>query len=125
MGLLKPRSSSKKRTVLKNAEKLLSEKLELNYGVDLARIGAMWSGILELDSPISPTEVAAMLSTVSLVRATTLVDAEEHWTMAATFAALGAAIEPPPEQLEDDEPVSEKTINPIGFTKPVDDSQQS
>ena len=46
-------------------------------------------------------------------------------TGALAFAALGAAVEPPPEQLEDDEPVSEKTINPIGFTKPVDDNQQS
>jgi hypothetical protein len=117
MSLIKPRGSSKKKTLLRNAEDLLLEKVEQNYDVDLTRIGIVWSGILELDTPIPASEVAAMLSSVSLIRATTLVESEEHWTTAAAYAALGHAAEVDLSPAEDDSDVpDEKAINPIGFS---------
>ena len=117
MGIIKTRTSAKKKTLLRNAEELLSEKVEQNYDADLARIGVVWSGILELEGPIAASEVAAMLSSVSLIRATTLVESEEHWTMAATYAALGHVVEADLSSLSDPhEPPTEQAINPIGFS---------
>ena len=116
MGILKPRNAPKKKTMLKNAEALLSEKIEQGYDTDLARIGVSWSGILDLEGPIAASEVAAMLASASLIRATTLVDSEEHWTSAAAFSALGHTVEPslqPPLDVE--QPDDGKLPNPIGF----------
>ena len=102
--------------MLKNAEALLSEKIEQGYDTDLVRIGVLWSGILDLEGPIAASEVAAMFASASLIRATTLVDSEEHWTDAAAFSALGHTVEldvlPP---LDVEKPDDDKTSNPIGF----------
>jgi hypothetical protein len=116
VGILKPRNTIKKKTVLKNAEALLSEKIEQGYDTDLTRIGVSWSGILDLEGPIAASEVAAMLASASLIRATTLVDSEEHWTNAAAFSALGHAVEldvRPPLDIENTD--DDKMSNPIGF----------
>jgi hypothetical protein len=81
---------------------------------ELTRVGVVWSGILDLDDAIPPSEVAALLSAYDLVRATTLVDSEEYWTSAAAYAALGAYSEPSQNVIYDAE-VEEKDKNPIGF----------
>lgn len=116
MGILKPRNAPKKKTLLKNAEALLSENIEQGYGTDLARIGVSWSGILDLEGPIAASEVAAMLAIVSLTRATSLIASEEHWTSAAAFSALGNVVEPELEELIDIEKSEDSLApNPIGF----------
>jgi hypothetical protein len=88
VGLLKPRGSFKQKTLLQNAQEIVNQRLEENYASDLSRVGVMWAGILELETPIPASEVAAMLSCFDLIRATTLVDSEPHWTNAAVFAAI-------------------------------------
>lgn len=116
MGILKPRNAPKKKTLLKNAEALLSEKIEQAYDTDLVRIGVAWSGILDLEGPIAASEVAAMLAIVSLTRATSLVDSEEHWTSAAAFSALGHAVENSiQETVNIEKPEEDGLPNPIGF----------
>ena len=77
----------------------------------------MWAGLLSLDAGIPASEVAAMLSCVELVRATTLIDAVDHWTNAAVYAALAYEADPQTEEFSDS--YSEKGStqrNPIGFT---------
>lgn len=116
MGILKPRNTQKKKTLLKNAEVLLSEKIEQAYDTDLVRIGVAWSGILDLEGPIAASEVAAMLAIVSLTRATSLVESEEHWTSAAAFSALGHTVEDSAqERVSTEKPEDDSLPNPIGF----------
>ena len=116
MGILKPRNTQKKKTLLKNAEVLLSEKIEQAYDTDLVRIGVAWSGILDLEGPIAASEVAAMLAIVSLTRATSLIESEEHWTSAAAFSALGHSVEDSVQERTDTEkPEDDSLPNPIGF----------
>jgi hypothetical protein len=81
---------------------------------ELTRVGVVWSGILDLEDAIAPSEVAALLSAYDLVRATTLVDSEEYWTSAAAYAALGAYSEPDAKDFYDVGP-AQKQKNPIGF----------
>lgn len=120
MGILKPRGlvkSKRENTLLENAEEIVSIQLEENYDNDLARVGLMWSGLLRLSQPIPASEVAAMLSCVELVRATTLIDSTDHWTNAAVYVALAYETEPQTEESSDiysGKSSAEK--NPIGFT---------
>lgn len=117
MGILKSRGFVKKeKTLLQNAEEVVADKLDENYDNDLIRVGAMWSGLLGLDQPIPASEVAAMLSCVELIRATTLVDSAAHWTNAAAYVALAYETEPDVE--EELDPLIGKNKsdkNPIGF----------
>jgi hypothetical protein len=120
VGMLKPRSFLRRQNkgVLQVADDLTTAKLEENYTADLARVGIMWSGILELDGPIPASEVAAMLSCVDLVRATTLIDSEKHWISAASHAAIAAYSDVNPEVAlpdESDVEEDEKPKNKIGF----------
>ena len=116
MGILKPRGFFKKEnTLLQNAEEVLTNQLSESYDVDLSRIGLMWSGLLGLDTPIAASEVAAMLSCVDLIRATTLVDSLEHWTSAAAHAALGYEVEPNEDENEEKDTRKMSEKNPIGF----------
>lgn len=117
MGILKSRGFAKKEsTLLENAEEIVSVQLDENYDRDLVRVGLMWSGLLGLDQAIPASEVAAMLSCVELIRATTLVDSTGHWTNAAAYVALAYETEPSIE--EPSESYSGRSTvekNPIGF----------
>lgn len=110
----KPRDT--RRRVLREAEELVTQKIADDSVEELSRTGVVWSGILDLESTIPPTEVAAMLSAYDLVRATKYVDSEEYWTSAAAYAALGAHSEPSegPQKIYDD---AEEAKDPplIGF----------
>jgi hypothetical protein len=81
---------SKKSTIISAAEKVVEKRLEENQVEDLQKIGALWSIMLELDTPMLPSQAAAMLCVSDLVRATTLIDSEKHWIEAAVFAIIGA-----------------------------------
>jgi hypothetical protein len=105
--------------VLQAADDIATNKLEENYAIDLARVGVMWSGILELNGPIPASEVAAMLSCLDLVRATTLIDSEKHWVNAAAHAALAAYSEINDDANSgaenEDSKLDTDPKNPIGF----------
>jgi len=125
--MLKPRTflRTQDKGVLQAADDIAMSKIEENYTVDLARVGVMWSGILELNGPIPPSEVAAMLSCLDLVRATTLIDSEKHWVGAAAHAAIAAysdAQDVPDLGSEQDPEKEPHKENPIGFSKPTETS---
>jgi len=84
----RPPKDSRKR-VLREAESRVTTP-EIEQSDDVVRIGIVWGGLLDLDDPIPPTTVAAMLSASELVQATSTSDSEEHWIGAAAYAALGA-----------------------------------
>lgn len=106
-----------RRRVLREAEELVTQKIADNSVEELTRTGIVWGGILDLESGIPPTEVAAMLSAYDLVRATKYVDSEEYWTSAAAYAALGAYSEPSGdgEQKIYDDAEEDKKAPLIGF----------
>lgn len=79
-----------RKRVLRDAEDLLTSKGSDHSMDNLIRIGVVWGGMLDLEDPLPPTTVAAMLSARDLVYATSTVDSEEHWIGAAAHAALGA-----------------------------------
>lgn len=83
-----------RKRILRTAEELVTQRIADNSVDELTRVGVVWSGILDLEDAIPPSEVAAMLSAYDLIRATNLVDSEEFWTSAAAYAALGAYSEP-------------------------------
>jgi len=82
-----------KNTLLEDAHTLLIEYVGENRHVDLTRIGYVWQGILDLELPVPPSEVAAMLSAYNLVRATTIVDSRTHWADAAAYAAMAELVD--------------------------------
>lgn len=104
-----------RKRVLRNAEDIVTQRMEERSTEELTRVGVVWSGILDLEDAIPPSEVAALLSAYDLVRATTLVDSEEYWTSAAAYAALGAYSEPRDVVIYDQES-EDKRKNPIGFS---------
>lgn len=107
-----------RKRILRNAEDIVTQRMEERSTEELTRVGIVWSGILDLEDAIPPSEVAALLSAYDLVRATTLIDSEEYWTSAAAYAALGAYSEPP--AVAEYEAVDEqKSRNPIGFSQPI------
>ena len=84
-----------------------------------SRIGVVWGGILDLDDPVPPTTVAAMLSASELVMATSTYDSETHWIGAAAYAAAGAYNESYEEEhAQDDGKLTVSGITPIGFAPP-------
>lgn len=106
-----------KKKVLRSAEELVSGKTDGGYVEDLSRTGVVWAGILELTDPISPSEVAAMLCSHDLVRATRIVDSEDHWISAAAYAALGAAAEPGSLDSTREETITlPAVVNTVGFS---------
>jgi hypothetical protein len=109
---------SHKSKVLETAQLVVTAQMADQQHTDLSRVGVVWSGILDLEGPIPPSEVAAMLSAYDLVRATTLVDAHEHWVSAAAYAAIADATEPVHVKelavLEDEKPKSSESAT-IGF----------
>lgn len=106
-----------RKRILRNAEDIVTQRMEERSTEELTRVGVVWSGILDLEDAIPPSEVAALLSAYDLVRATTLVDSEEYWTSAAAYAALGAYSEPSSETVVAfyDVALEDKEKNPIGF----------
>lgn len=85
-GLKKP----KKSPTVSEVERVVETRLEENQVEDLQKIGALWSVMLDLDTPMLPSQAAALLCVSDLVRATTLVDSEKHWIEAAVLAVIGA-----------------------------------
>jgi hypothetical protein len=112
-----------RKRILRNAEDIVTQRMEERSTEELTRVGVVWSGILDLDDAIPPSEVAALLSAYDLVRATTLIDSEEYWTSAAAYAALGAYSEPDVQIVYSAEE-KEKEKNPIGFGPKQDDDKK-
>ncbi len=112
----RPHKDSRKR-ILREAENRVIDP-ETEQSDDITRIGVVWAGILDLDDVIPSTTVAAMLSASELVKATSTLDAEEHWIGAAAYAALGAYNEvDEPEGTEEGASATAKVGLPrIGFT---------
>lgn len=81
---------------------------------ELSMIGTVWAGFLKLDSAIPATEVAAMLSASELVKATRFVESEQHWSSAASFAAVGSFCENV-DTSESAQTEAEDEPLPIGF----------
>lgn len=108
-----------KNQVLVDAQEAVFEYIECNKHVDLSRTGMAWAGILDLEKPVSPSEVAAMLSTYDIIRATTMVDSHSHWVTAVAFAVLADAADAS-EKLSSSKdtevPGDDKPLNVIGFT---------
>ena len=86
--------------VRRSAEDVVEAKKDDLYIEDLTRTGVVWAGLLELVEAIPPSAVAAMLCCHDLVRATSLVESEEHWISAAAYTALGALAEPATQDAE-------------------------
>jgi hypothetical protein len=124
--MLKNKSTGKdtRKKIVKAADSAAAQRLSENGINELVRLGAVWAGILDLEDPIPASEVAAMLSAHALVRGTTLIDADPHWTDAATYAVLAACSEPRVELFEQDVVFAEdeKKSFPVGFSKPESDS---
>jgi len=80
----------KKSPVVAATEKIVDARLRDNQIEDLEKISLIWTTMLDLDSPILPSQAAALLCVSDLVRATTLVDSEKHWIEAAALAIAGA-----------------------------------
>lgn len=121
----RPVRDARKR-VLRDAEDILTSKGSDHSMDSLIRIGVVWSGVLDLEDPLPPTTVAAMLAARDLVYATSTVDSEEHWIGAAAHAALGAYSEASFDDAEDSDGVkgvegdstsSDGSLT-IGFTSP-------
>lgn len=89
----------RKNKVLEAAQQIVTAQMADKQHTDLSRVGMAWAGILDLENAIPPSEVAAMLSAYDLVRATTLVDAHQHWVSAAAYAALADVTEPQSQEL--------------------------
>lgn len=53
------------------------------------RIGQMWAAVLDLDEPIPPGKVAAMMVSLKLIRSTSS-PGQDSWIDAAGYAAIGA-----------------------------------
>lgn len=108
-----------KNQVLVDAQEAVFEYIECNKHVDLSRTGMAWAGILDLEKPVSPSEVAAMLSTYDIIRATTMVDSHDHWVNAVAFAVLADAADAS-EKLDASKSIEvsndDKLPNAIGFT---------
>ncbi len=114
----RPNKDSRKRVLREAENRVVDPKTEQSD--DITRIGVVWAGILDLDDVIPSTTVAAMLSASELVKATSTLDAEEHWIGAAAYAALGAYNEvDESESAEENVSLSSKVGLPrIGFTAP-------
>lgn len=107
-----------RKKILRSAEELAAQMIADNGVEELTRVGVVWSGILNLENPISASDVAAMMSAHDLIKATNFVDSEEYWVGAAAYAAMGAYGEPhihsESSPVFDQEDEGERT--PIGFT---------
>jgi len=108
-----------KNQVLVDAQEAVFKHIEYNKHVDLSRTGMAWAGILDLEKPVSPSEVAAMLSTYDIIMATTLVDSHDHWVNAVAFAVLADAADTS-EKLNNSKDIEtlddDRLPNVIGFT---------
>jgi hypothetical protein len=116
----RPAGKDTRKKIVKAADSAAAQRLSENGVGELARLGAVWSGILDLEDPIPASEVAAMLSAHALIRGTMLVDADPHWTDAAAFAVLAACSEPRIELFDQDligESDDRKSF-PMGFSRP-------
>lgn len=117
MTIARRRVKDVRKRILRTAEEIVTDKIADNSVEELTKIGIVWCGILDLDTAIPPSEVAAMLAASDLVRATHYVDSEQYWTSAAAYSALGAFSEPSGTSevsLFDDEERDDKQ-SPIGF----------
>lgn len=112
-GLKKP----KKSPVAIAAEKLVGTRLEENQIEDFEKIGTIWATMLDLDTPMIPSQVAALLCVSDIVRATTLIDSKKHWIEAAVLAMVGAhadealiSVESSEEQRQEEQQSSQARI---------------
>lgn len=111
---------SKKSRVTSKVESLVESRLKDNQVEDLEKISTVWSAMLDLEMPMLPSQVAALLCVSDIIRATTLIDSEKHWIEASTLAIIGAHADQamlskeestePPKQEQDEQQ------NRIGFT---------
>jgi hypothetical protein len=85
---------------------------------DLGRVGVVWAGILDLDSVIPPTVVAAMLASHELVIASTTEDSEESWTNAAAYSSIGCYVDSGPYE-EDPEDEQTDIKAKVGFVNEI------
>jgi hypothetical protein len=108
-----------RKRVLRDAEDIAVDS-EDGAPDDIARTGVVWSGLLDADSIIPSHTVAAMLAAYELVKATSHVDSEQHWTGAAAYAATGAYCD---LQAKDDENTESESKGPIGFVTTDEESK--
>jgi hypothetical protein len=121
----KPAGKDTRKKIVKAADSAAAQRLSENGVGELARLGAVWSGILDLEDPIPASEVAAMLSAHALIRGTMLIDSDPHWTDAAAYAVLAACSEPRAELFDQDMlGEEEKKTFPLGFSRPEAESQE-
>lgn len=106
----------KKSPIVAATEKLVESRLRDNQVEDLEKISLVWSTMLELETPMLPSQAAALLCVSDIIRATTLVDAERHWVEAAVFAIMGAHADMPivADETSASEPIESQ--NQIGFS---------
>lgn len=76
--------------VLSSVADEVEKRLQENQVEDLAKTAAVWSAMLDLETTMLPSQVAALLSVYSTIRATTLIEAEEHWKEAAVLSVAAA-----------------------------------
>jgi hypothetical protein len=94
---------SKKSSVLSLAEESFHTRVQENQVEDLEKISVIWSAMLDLETPMLPSQAAALLSAAELVRATTLVDSEQYWVDAAVFAIIAAHSDESALSLQDED----------------------
>jgi hypothetical protein len=116
--------------VLSSVADEVEKRLEENQIEDLTKTAVVWSAMLDLETTMLPSQVAALLSVYSTVRATTLVEAEEHWKEAAVLSVAAAhadiiAISASKDQdiLQDTEAIAPS--QGIGFAAGIGNQQQS
>lgn len=116
--------------VLSSVSDKVEKCLEDNQLEDLTRTAAVWSAMLDLESTMLPSQVAALLSVYSTIRATTLVDAEEHWTDAAVLSVAAAHADIAAISASKELNIQQDTDLPdapakIGFASSISNQQQS
>lgn len=85
-----PRAIKKqeKSALVKSVEEKVEKLIKENQIEDLGKIASIWAIMLDLEEPMLPSLAAAMMSVADIVRATTLVDAADHWQNAAVSAIM-------------------------------------
>lgn len=117
MPLKRRREKKTHSRILDSAQQSADRLVDDDIVDELRRTGVVWSGLLGLDEAISPSDVAAMISSYELVKATRFVDSESYWSDAASFAAVGAFCElerEEPPGVESDQKEDDQL--PIGFS---------
>lgn len=83
--------------VLADAGALLDGDRNATYGDalhDFRRIGEVWGALLDMQYPLPPHTVAAMLAGMKLVRSQISPEHRDNWVDGAAYAALGWGVAP-------------------------------